>query len=99
MIFFPQKIGYIQGDNLHEMSNSFFSGEIKENIPKLCLLKYLPTMLKVNIRKKKFNACNDALLHSNSKGQDQSVHPYSLIWIFLRIVPVDLYILKYPFIL
>ena len=30
-----------------------------------------------------FKACNDELLlHSNSAGQDQSVHQHSLIWIF-----------------
>ena len=32
---------------------------------------------------KNFNACIDELLlHSNSEGQDQLVHPHSLIWMF-----------------
>ena len=40
-------------------------------------------MLNVNTKKKIFNACNDELLlHSNSEGQDQPVHPHSLTWIF-----------------
>ena len=49
-----------------------------------CLLKCLPNMLNVNT--KKSLTCNDKLLlHSNSEGQDQLVHPHSLVWIFSRL--------------
>ena len=56
LLFFSlsQKIGFNRGDSLHEMLKwrILFSGENKEIIPKCCLLKCLPNMLKVYTKKK-----------------------------------------------
>ena len=58
LIFYSLKIGFNQGDSLHEMWNSIFW------YFKYCLLKCLPPMLNVNT-----NRCNDKLLlFLNSEG-------------------------------
>ena len=74
--YFLQKIGFNQGEILHEMSNSIFS----EN--KMFSAEILARMLNV-IQNSDFNTCNDELLlHSKTEDQAQPMHLHSLNWIF-----------------